>query len=71
MDKKTCMILRCKNQTAKNRVRQFCQYHKLTFRTLGKNIVVYDDMKWDKKWADVSVVPAEEIIDKVGNQVYM
>lgn len=68
---KRCFILKCKSDRAKNRVRQFCQYNNLEFRTLSRNIVVYEDSGFNKKWMDVEFVEAMETTDKVGHLAYL
>lgn len=70
--KRECFLLKCKSERAKNRVRQYCQYHTMEFRTLGKTIVIYEGApQIENKWKDVTLEPSTEIKDKIGNLAYL
>lgn len=68
MQEVKCFGMKCKDARAKARVRQYCNYNKLKYRTLGQTIIVYDEPT--KQWDDVEILELAECEDKVGNLFY-
>ena len=66
--KKECYIHECNEKTIA-KVRQYCNFHKLQYRTLNSRYVItYSKIK---KWDDVKVQQGFESVDYVGNQIYI